>query len=76
MTLIYSSEADDKKIFVEIKGVTLEENGIAMFPDAPTGRGVKHIRELIKAKQEGYEAYIVFIIQMSYFRHLLCITGL
>ena len=52
-------------IFVEIKGVTLEEAGKAMFPDAPTERGIKHINELIRAVKEGYGAYIVFIIQMS-----------
>ncbi len=45
----------EKKGFIEVKGVTLEENGIAKFPDAPTERGAKHLRELIKAKEEGYE---------------------
>lgn len=63
-------EADQRKIFVEIKGVTLEENGVVMFPDAPTERGVKHIRELCECIEDGYEAYIFFIIQMkncSYF---------
>lgn len=58
-------EADDKKIFAEVKGVTLEQNNEAMFPDAPTDRGVKHITELCKAVEEGYEAYVVFIIQMK-----------
>lgn len=60
----------NKKIFIEIKGVTLEENGVVMFPDAPTQRGIKHINELIESTTEGYEAYIFFIIQMekcSYF---------
>jgi sugar fermentation stimulation protein A len=51
--------------FMEVKGVTLEENGLAMFPDAPTIRGVKHIEELINAHKEGYEAYILFVIQMK-----------
>lgn len=63
-------EADKKKILVEIKGVTLEEGGIAMFPDAPTLRGVKHINELISSLDDAYQAYIFFIIQMkgvSYF---------
>ena len=55
----------DKKILLEVKGVTLEQDGVAMFPDAPTERGVNHIKELIKAKQEGYESYIVFVIQME-----------
>jgi len=51
--------------FMEVKGVTLEKNGLAMFPDAPTERGVKHIQELINAHREGYEAYILFVIQMK-----------
>lgn len=55
----------ERKAFVEIKGVTLEKDGVAMFPDAPTLRGVKHMNELIKAKNEGYEAYILFVIQMK-----------
>lgn len=58
-------ETDEKKIFAEIKGVTLEENGIAMFPDAPTERGLKHINELTDAVRLGYESYIFFIIQME-----------
>lgn len=58
-------EAEDKKAFVEVKGVTLEENGKALFPDAPTERGLKHVEELVKARKEGYEAYIVFIVQMT-----------
>lgn len=51
--------------FMEVKGVTLEENGIAMFPDAPTERGIKHILELAEAVKAGYEAYILFVIQMK-----------
>lgn len=51
--------------FIEVKGVTLEKDGLALFPDAPTERGVKHIKELIKAKSEGFGAYIMFVIQMS-----------
>lgn len=57
-------EHGDKKAFIEVKGVTLEENGIARFPDAPTTRGVKHVGELIKCMDDGYEAYIMFVIQM------------
>lgn len=53
------------KIFVEVKGVTLEENNIVLFPDAPTQRGVKHVNELADCLQEGYKAYIVFVIQMK-----------
>ena len=55
----------EKKGFIEVKGVTLEEGGIAMFPDAPTERGAKHLKELIKAKEEGYEAAVLFVIQMK-----------
>lgn len=51
--------------FMEVKGVTLEENGMVMFPDAPTERGVKHLHGLVKARQEGYEAYVLFVIQMG-----------
>lgn len=58
-------ETDERKIFAEIKGVTLEENGVVMFPDAPTERGVKHIRELCECVNNGYEGYIFFIIQME-----------
>ncbi len=58
-------EYADKKAFIEVKGVTLEENGVLLFPDAPTERGVKHIFELCEAKSEGYDAYIVFVVQMK-----------
>lgn len=58
-------EQGEKKIFLEVKGVTLEEDGVAMFPDAPTERGVKHIEELIACKEDGYDAYIVFVVQMA-----------
>lgn len=51
--------------FVEVKGVTLEENGYARFPDAPTERGVKHIRELQRAAAEGYGAVLFFVVQME-----------
>lgn len=57
-------EQEGKKILAEIKGVTLEEEGVAMFPDAPTTRGVKHLKELISWVKEGNEAYVIFIIQM------------
>lgn len=58
-------EADGKKIFMEVKGVTLEEDGTARFPDAPTERGVKHIHELMECRKDGYEAYLFFVIQMK-----------
>jgi sugar fermentation stimulation protein A len=58
-------ETTKRKIFIEVKGVTLEENGVAMFPDAPTERGIKHINDLINGVDEGYETWVVFIIQMK-----------
>ena len=58
-------EGADKKVLMEVKGVTLERDGIGYFPDAPTERGIKHIRELAKAIQDGYESYIFFVIQMK-----------
>ena len=58
-------ETKQDKILIEVKGVTLEEAGIAMFPDAPTERGIKHIFELCNSIEEGFKAYIVFVIQMN-----------
>ncbi|MDD6193893.1 MAG: DNA/RNA nuclease SfsA [Lachnospiraceae bacterium] len=58
-------EQGETKCLMEVKGVTLEREGIAYFPDAPTERGVKHIRELIKAKEQGFDAYLAFVIQME-----------
>lgn len=63
-------ETETEKIFIEVKGVTLEEEGVVRFPDAPTLRGIKHIQELCECMDEGYQAYIIFVIQMkdvSYF---------
>lgn len=54
-----------RRAFVEVKGVTLEENGVARFPDAPTERGIKHLRELTACLNDGYEAYVLFVIQMN-----------
>lgn len=58
-------EYEGRKAFMEVKGVTLEEKGVARFPDAPTERGVKHIEELIRCREAGYDAYICFVIQMK-----------
>ena len=58
-------EGKTKKAFIEIKGCTLEEDNIVKFPDAKTDRGVKHVKELIKAKEDGYLAYIIIVIQMK-----------
>lgn len=67
----YIEDEKGQKGFIEVKGVTLENDGIAAFPDAPTERGVKHINELIKAKNSGYNAYIVFVVQMSGMKYLI-----
>ncbi|MBQ7345146.1 MAG: DNA/RNA nuclease SfsA [Oscillospiraceae bacterium] len=56
---------DGKPCFLEVKGVTLENDGICAFPDAPTTRGVKHLQGLTQAAKEGYGAYILFVIQME-----------
>lgn len=58
-------ETSSDKIFMEVKGVTLEESGVVRFPDAPSERAIKHVEELIQACSEGYKAYIVFVIQMK-----------
>ena len=57
--------SDKRKAFIEVKGVTLEADNIARFPDAPTARGVKHLEELIHCMREGYEAYLLLVIQMK-----------
>lgn len=58
-------EAGERRGFAEVKGVTLEVDGHAFFPDAPTERGVKHLRELAEAKKRGYEAAVCFVLQMA-----------
>ena len=58
-------EEDNRKIFIEVKGVTLEHDGVVKFPDAPTERGIKHLNELCEAVKDGYEAYVFFVIQMK-----------
>ena len=60
----FSFVKDGRQCFLEVKGCTLEEDGVCAFPDAPTERGAKHIRGLTKAAGEGYGAYILFVIQM------------
>ena len=57
-------ETETEKIFVEVKGVTLENDGVVRFPDAPTERGIKHLKELQKAVAEGYRACVVFLVQL------------
>ena len=61
----FSFIKDGKRCFLEVKGCTLENDGVCAFPDAPTERGAKHIRGLTAAAREGYGAYILFVIQMS-----------
>lgn len=61
----YIEGENENKGWLEVKGVTLEENGIVKFPDAPTERGIKHIRELDRAVKEGYKGYILFLVQME-----------
>jgi sugar fermentation stimulation protein A len=61
----FSFEKDGKRCFLEVKGVTLENDGICAFPDAPTERGAKHLRELTALAKEGFGAYVLFVIQMT-----------
>lgn len=58
-------ETENEKAFIEVKGVTLEEDGVARFPDAPSDRAVKHLGELMAARREGYRAFVLFVIQME-----------
>ena len=66
----FSFLLDGKQCFLEVKGVTLENDGVCAFPDAPTERGAKHPRGLTEAAREGYGAYVLFVIQMSDVKHL------
>ncbi len=61
----YVESASGKKAFIEVKGVTLERDGVAAFPDAPSERAVKHVEELVSALEQGYEACLIFVIQMK-----------
>ncbi len=63
------AEAGERRIFLEVKGVTLEEDGVVRFPDAPTQRGIKHLKELESCLRAGCEAYILFVIQMEGVRY-------
>lgn len=66
----FAFQKDGKPCFMEVKGVTLENDGICAFPDAPTLRGTKHLRELTQAAQAGYGAYVLFVIQMENVRYM------
>ena len=61
---------DGKRCFLEVKGVTLENDGICAFPDAPTDRGAKHLRGLTEAARDGFGAYVLFVIQMTDVKYL------
>lgn len=61
----FAFEKDGKRCFLEVKGVTLEQDGVCAFPDAPTIRGARHLTELARAVEEGYGAYVLFVIQMA-----------
>ena len=56
-------ETEEKKVLIEVKGVTLKEGETARFPDAPSDRAVKHLEELIRAVEEGWEAYVFFVFR-------------
>ncbi|MGN0132739.1 MAG: DNA/RNA nuclease SfsA [Lachnospiraceae bacterium] len=62
---LWGKKTDGKEFFIEVKGVTLEEDGVVRFPDAPTERGIKHVEELAECVGEGYGAAILFVIQMD-----------
>ena len=66
----FSFTKDGKFCFLEVKGVTLENDGICAFPDAPTTRGAKHLRELTALVKEGFGAYVLFVIQMADVKYL------
>lgn len=61
----YVEDEQGKKGFIEVKGVTLEQDRVAKFPDAPTERGVKHVKELVEVSKNGYNAYILFVIAIE-----------
>ena len=66
----FSFTLEGKPCFLEVKGVTLEENGVCAFPAAPTERGAKHLRGLAEAVRQGYGAYVLFVIQMADVKYL------
>ena len=66
----FSFEKDGKRCFLEVKGVTLEQDGVCAFPDAPTERGTKHLKGLTKLAKTGFGAYVLFVIQMADVKYL------
>lgn len=65
----YVEDKTGKKGYIEVKGVTLEHNGVVRFPDAPTERGIKHLEELVQVKKAGMEAYAIFVVQIEGMDH-------
>jgi sugar fermentation stimulation protein A len=66
----FSFTKDGRQCFLEVKGVTLEDDGVCAFPDAPTERGAKHLKGLTEAAKAGYGAYVLFVIQMADVKYL------
>ena len=66
----FSFTKNGRQCFLEVKGVTLETDGVCAFPDAPTERGAKHLRELTKLAEKGFGAYVLFVIQMEGVKYL------
>ena len=66
----FAFQKDGRQCFLEVKGVTLENDGVCAFPDAPTERGVKHLKGLTGLAREGYGAYVLFVIQMPDVRYI------
>ena len=66
----FAFKKDGRQCFLEVKGVTLENDGVCAFPDAPTQRGTRHLRHLTQAAQDGYGAYVLFVIQMADVKYL------
>ena len=63
-------ERSGQGMYLEVKGVTLEDGGVCRFPDAPTERGTRHLRELMEAKRSGFDAAVLFVIQMRPVKYL------
>ncbi len=61
----FYAETAEERWFVEVQGVTLEQDGLALFPDAPTARGARHLRELCACVRQGYRACVLFVVQME-----------
>jgi sugar fermentation stimulation protein A len=65
----FYAESAIERAFMEVKGVTLEQDNVVLFPDAPTERGLKHVNELCECQIQGYSAYVIFVIQMTDVRY-------